>query len=75
MSMMTSQILKVFDFSKTQKSRQQNIFSSNKKYSSITHQGPLYRKKYFCSGGSLQHLTTMDAISNAYNTCNRSMSH
>ena len=55
MSMITPQILKFVDFTKTQKSRyvehetlfflQINIL--------ITHQGLLYGQKYFCSGGNL----------------------
>ena len=41
--MMTSQILKFVDFTKTQKSR----YLENKKY--------FYGKKDFCSGGNLQY--------------------
>ena len=49
MSMMTSQILKFVDFTKTQKSRyleNEKLFFLQIKNLLITHQG----KKYFCSG-------------------------
>ena len=51
MSMMTSQILKSVDFTKTQKSRylenETLFFLQIKKNSIITHQGLLYRKNIF----------------------------
>ena len=50
-----SQILKFVDFTRTQKSRHLEnetlFFLQVKKL--ITHQGLLYGKKYFCSGGNL----------------------
>ena len=52
--MMASQILKSMDFTKTQKSRyleKETFFIQIKKL--ITHQGLLYCKKKFCSGGNL----------------------
>ena len=45
MPMMTSQNLNSVDLRKTQKSREQNIFSSNKKKSLNTYRGLLYGKK------------------------------
>ena len=39
MPMMTSQILKFVDFTETQKSRERNIFSSNKKIHSLHIKG------------------------------------
>ena len=57
MSMMMSQILQFVDFTKAQKSKYpQNetlFFLQIKIKSFITHQGLLYGKKYFCSGGNL----------------------
>ena len=56
MPMMTSQILKSVDFTKTQKSRyleNETSFFLQIKKSLITHLGLLYNKKDFCSGGSL----------------------
>ena len=51
--MMTSHVLKFVDFTKTQKSiyleNETLFFLPIKKL--ITHQGLLYGKKYFCSGG------------------------
>ena len=52
MPMMTSQNLNSVDLTKTQKSREQNIFSSNKKKSLNTYRGLLYGKK-FCRGSNL----------------------
>ena len=57
MSMMTSQILKFVDFTKTQKSRylgNETIFVHIKK-SLITHQGLLYGKKHFVEEVTLKH--------------------
>ena len=54
MSMMTSQILKSVDFTKTQKStyfENKTFFLQTKKL--IINQGLLYCKKWFCSGGNL----------------------
>ena len=52
-----SQILQFVDFTKAQKSKYpQNetlFFLQIKIKSFITHQGLLYGKKYFCSGGNL----------------------
>ena len=51
--MMTSQILKFVDFTKTEKSRyleNEPLFCLQMK---ITHQGVLYGKKWFCSRGNL----------------------
>ena len=49
--MMTSKILKLVDFTKTQKSRyleSKALFFLRIKKSLIAHQGLLYGKKYFC---------------------------
>ena len=55
MPVTTSQILKSVDFTRTQKSRYLEneilFFLQVKKF--VTHQGLLYGKKYFCSGGNL----------------------
>ena len=54
--MMTSQILKFVDFPKTQKSRNlenKTLLFLQIKNLLITHQGLLYGKKLFCSGGNL----------------------
>ena len=54
--MITSEILKCVDFTKTQKSRyleNKTFFSLNKKKSLITQQGLPYCKKLFCSRGNL----------------------
>ena len=55
MSMMTSQSLKFVDFTKIQKPRypENETFFLRIKNSLIKHQGLLYCKKYFCSGGNL----------------------
>ena len=47
--MMISHILKFVEFTKTQKSRERNIFFFKLKNLLITHQGLLYGQKYFCS--------------------------
>ena len=54
MPMMTSQILKYVDFTKTQKFRylENETFFLQTKKSLITHEGLLYGK-IFCSGGNL----------------------
>ena len=56
MSMMTLQILKFLDFTKTQKSKDlenETLFFLQIKNSLITQEGLLYGKEYFCSGGNL----------------------
>ena len=56
MLIMTSQILKSADFTKSQKSRyleKETLFLLQIKKSLITHQGLLYDKEWFCSGGNL----------------------
>ena len=55
MPMMTAQILKSVDFSKTQKSRnlEKGIFFLQIKSSLIVHQGLLCGKKFFCGGYNL----------------------
>ena len=53
MPMMTSEILKSVDFTKTRISRNlenETFFSSNKKNSVITYQGLLYGKNSFAAG-------------------------
>ena len=50
MSMMTSQILKLVDFTKTQKSR---YVKNELKKSLIAHQGLLYGQKKLCNRGNL----------------------
>ena len=51
--MMTSQILQFVDSTKTQKYfKKEALFFLQIKKSLITHQGLLYSKKYFCSGGN-----------------------
>ena len=62
MSMITSQILKFVDFTKTQKFRyhENETYFLQIKNSLITHQGLLYGKKYFCSGGNLYKLSFHD---------------
>ena len=52
--MMTLQILKFADFTKTEKSRylkNKTLFFLQIKNPLITHEGLLYGKKYFCSRG------------------------
>ena len=56
MPMMTSEILKYVNFTKTQKSRyldKKTLFFLQIKKSLITYQGPFSAKKQFCSGGNL----------------------
>ena len=56
MSMMTSQILKFVDFTKTPQSRyleNETFFALQIKKTLITCQGLRYGKIYFCSGGNL----------------------
>ena len=54
--MMTSQILKSAAFTKTKKSRhlENKTLKFIKKEILNAHQGSLYGKKYFCSGGNLE---------------------
>ena len=55
MHMVTSQILKSVNFTKTEKSRyleNETMFFLQIKKSAITHQGLFYSKKQFCSGGN-----------------------
>ena len=54
--MMTSQILKFVDFTKTPQSRyleNETLFVLQIKKTLITSQGLHYDKKYFCSGGNI----------------------
>ena len=56
MFMMTSQLLKSVDFTKTQKFRylvNETLFLLQIKKFLIAHEGLLYGKKHFCSGGNL----------------------
>ena len=60
MSMMMSHILKFVDFTKTQKSRERNIFSSNKKINKLHITGYFMTKNTFVAEVTFNNILEQD---------------